>query len=59
MDFYEAKSFANASASRVTIQKLLPLATFAPGNYTLKITLSDRNGNQFVEGQENFTVTSE
>ena len=46
-----------ASASQVTIQKLLPLATFAPGNYTLKITVTDRNGNQTVQRQENFVVS--
>jgi GWxTD domain-containing protein len=48
-----------ASASQVTIQKLLPLTTFAPGNYTLKMTVTDRNGHQSVQRQENFTVTSE
>jgi hypothetical protein len=48
-----------ASASQVTIQKLLPLTTFAPGNYTLKITVTDRNGNQTVQRQENFVVNGQ
>ncbi len=46
-----------ASASQLTIQKLLPLTTFAPGNYSLKVTINDRNGNQTVQRQENFTVS--
>jgi GWxTD domain-containing protein len=60
MDFSEeVGAIPYASTSQVTIQKLLPVATFAPGNYTLKITVSDRTGNQFVHERENFTVTAE
>ena len=60
MDFSEqAGSIPNASASQVTIVKMLPLGTFAPGTYTLKVTVIDRNGNQTVQRQGNFTVSSD
>jgi len=43
MDFSEeVSSVANASASQVTIEKLVSLKTFQPGNYTLKVTETDR-----------------
>jgi GWxTD domain-containing protein len=59
MDFSEeAGSIANASASQVTIEKFVSLKTFQPGNYTLKVTATDRIGNQTVRQQENFTVSS-
>jgi GWxTD domain-containing protein len=50
-------SIANASASQVTIEKLLPLRTFSPGTYTIKVTVTDRNGNQTLQRQGNFTVS--
>jgi len=60
MDFSEqAGSIPNASASQVTIVKMLPLGTFAPGTYTLKVTVIDRNGNQTVQRQGNFAVSSD
>jgi hypothetical protein len=40
----------------VTIEKLLPLKNIPPGNYTIKVKASDRNRNQTVEQQSNFTV---
>ena len=46
----------NVSANQVTIEKLLPLKAFAPGNYILKIRAMDKRANQTVQQQVNFTV---
>ena len=57
MDFSEdLDKLPNVSASQVTIEKLLPLKNIPPGNYTIKVKASDRNRNQTVEQQSNFTV---
>ena len=48
----------NASASLVTVERMLPLKTFAPGKYTLKIILTDKLKNQTVNQTANFTVRS-
>jgi GWxTD domain-containing protein len=48
-----------ASASSVTIEKLLPLANFAPGRYTLKLKVTDKLANQSVEQAASFTVTAD
>jgi GWxTD domain-containing protein len=58
MDFTEELStIPNASASQVTIEKLLPLNSLEPGNYTLKVKAFDKNRNQTVEQQGTFTVS--
>jgi hypothetical protein len=58
MDFTEElSSIPNASASQVTIEKLLTLGALEPGNYTLKVKAFDKNRNQTVEQQGNFTVS--
>lgn len=49
----------NASPTSVTIEKLLPLANFAPGRYTLKLKVTDKLANQSLEQVANFTVTTE
>jgi hypothetical protein len=46
----------NASANQVTIEKLLPMKGFAPGNYILKIKATDSKASQTVQQQVNFTV---
>ena len=57
MEFSEdVGSIANASANQVTIEKLLPLAAFAPGTYTLKVKATDKNKNETVQQQGSFTV---
>ncbi len=53
----DVASIANASASQVTIEKLLPLSSLAPGTYTIKVKVTDKNRNQTVEQQGNFTVS--
>jgi GWxTD domain-containing protein len=57
LDFSEGlDKIANSSASQVTIEKLLPLKTLPPGAYTLKVRAVDKNRNQTVLQQANFTV---
>ncbi|MCU1328972.1 MAG: hypothetical protein JWN34_4342 [Bryobacterales bacterium] len=46
----------NASASQVTVEKLLPLKALNPGTYTLKVKATDAKGNQSLQQQTNFTV---
>ena len=59
LDFTEdVTNIPNASASQVTIEKLLPLKGIAPGTYTLKVKAIDKNRNQTVLQQTNFTVSS-
>jgi hypothetical protein len=58
MDFTEdLASIPNASASQVTIEKLLPLSSLEAGTYTLKVRATDKNRNQTVVQQGNFTVS--
>ncbi len=58
MDFSEeVGSIPNASAFQVTIEKLLPLSTLGPGTYTIKVKATDKNRNQTVLQQGNFTVS--
>jgi GWxTD domain-containing protein len=52
----EVGSIANASANQVTIEKLLPLTSFAPGTYTVKVKATDKNRTETVQQQGNFTV---
>ncbi len=47
----------SASASEVTIEKLLPLSTLQPGSYTLKMKVTDRKRNQTLNPTATFTVT--
>ncbi|HUI80795.1 MAG TPA: GWxTD domain-containing protein [Bryobacteraceae bacterium] len=46
-----------ASASQVTIEKILPLKSLAPGQYTIKVKVTDKNRNQVVTPSAQFTVT--
>jgi hypothetical protein len=52
----EVGSIVNASANQVTIEKLLPLSALGPGTYTIKVKATDKNKNQVVQQQSNFTV---
>jgi GWxTD domain-containing protein len=52
----EVGAIANASANQVTIEKLLPLNSFAPGTYTVKVKATDKNRTETVQQQGNFTV---
>lgn len=46
-----------ATASQVIIEKLLPLKDLAPGQYTIKIKVTDKNRNQVLTPSAQFTVT--
>jgi GWxTD domain-containing protein len=46
-----------ASAMQATIEKLLPLKTLSPGNYTIKVKVTDKNRNQILTPSAQFTVT--
>jgi GWxTD domain-containing protein len=54
----EISAVPNASSSLLTIEKMLPLNKLAPGQYTLKINLTDKLKNQTVNQSAPFTVTS-
>ncbi|MBI5087276.1 MAG: GWxTD domain-containing protein [Acidobacteria bacterium] len=46
-----------ASASQVTIEKLLPLSTMEPGQYTLKLKVTDKLKNQTLTQSAQFSIT--
>ncbi len=57
IDFTEdVAALEGASASQVTIEKLLPLQTLEPGKYTLRLTALDRVRDQKVATASTFTV---
>jgi GWxTD domain-containing protein len=57
-DFSEdVAKLPDASAQQVTIEKILPLQTLKPGQYTLKMKVTDRNRNQTLTPSATFTVT--
>jgi len=57
-DFTEELSqIPDASSSQVTVKKLLPLKSLAPGQYTLKVKVTDKNRNQVLPLSADFTVT--
>jgi hypothetical protein len=57
-DFTEdVTKLPGASASSVTIEKLLPLKDLAPGQYTIRIKVTDKNRNQILTPSAQFTVT--
>lgn len=53
----EIATVKDASAQQVTIEKLLPLKTLKPGQYTLKMKVTDKNRNQTLTPSATFTVT--
>ncbi len=58
IDFTETvSSIPGASGSQVTIEKLLPLKTLAPGQYELKMKVTDKIRNQTLTPSAKFTVT--
>ena len=53
----EIAKVPDASAQQVTIEKLLPLNTLKPGQYTLKMKVTDKVRNQILTPSATFTVT--
>jgi len=52
----EVNTIPGASSQRVTVEKLLPLQSLEPGQYTLKMKVTDNNSNQVLTPSANFTV---
>jgi GWxTD domain-containing protein len=52
----EIAKMENASANQVTIEKVLPLKTLEPGQYTIRMKVTDRKRNQTVNPTATFTV---
>jgi hypothetical protein len=53
----DAAKIPDASASQITIEKKLRLQQFAPGRYTLRLKITDKNRNQTLTQSAEFTVT--
>jgi hypothetical protein len=53
----DVSKIPGASANQVTIEKLLPLNGLAPGTYTLRVKITDKNRNQTLTPSAQFTVT--
>jgi len=51
-----AADLPDASPSQVNIEKLLPLASLAPGKYTMKVTVTDTISKKTVAPTAEFTV---
>jgi GWxTD domain-containing protein len=52
----EVGKLDNASANQTTVEKILPLKNLEPGQYTLKMKVTDRNRNQTLTPSASFTV---
>jgi GWxTD domain-containing protein len=58
LDFTEEiGTMPGVSANQVTIEKLLPLQSLAPGQYTLKMKVTDKTRKQTLTPSTTFTVT--
>lgn len=55
--FEFTEEIKDGTASEVTIEKLLPLKSLAPGQYELKMKVTDKVRNQTVTPTAKFTVT--
>ncbi|MBM3745640.1 MAG: GWxTD domain-containing protein [Acidobacteria bacterium] len=53
----EVTAVPDASAQQVTVEKLLPLQSLEPGQYTLKLKVTDKNRNQVLTPRATFTIT--
>src|SRR5882672_4308310 len=56
MQFKETSADMKQAGDQVTIERLLPLATLAPGKYTLEINATDTITNQTITRSAEFTV---
>ena len=50
-------SVENSSAYQVTVEKILPLKNLPPGDYTLRMKVTDKNRDQTLTPSASFTVT--
>ena len=56
MQFKETSEEMKQTGNQVTIERLLPLATLAPGKYSLEINATDTLSNQTISKSADFTV---
>ncbi|HLZ12629.1 MAG TPA: GWxTD domain-containing protein [Candidatus Acidoferrum sp.] len=56
MQFKETSAEMKQAGDQVTIERLLPLATLAPGKYTLEVNATDTITNQTITRTAEFTV---
>ncbi len=56
-EFSEDVNSLKGSATQMTVEKLLPLKTFEPGSYTLRMKVVDKIRNQTLTPSATFTVT--
>lgn len=57
LEFTEDLSGLEGSASQLTVEKLLPLQNLAPGQYTLRLKVTDKLKNQTLTQSAQFTVS--
>jgi GWxTD domain-containing protein len=53
----EVSGIPGASSNQVTIERMLPLNSLAPGQYVIKLKVTDKNSNQVITPSAVFTVT--
>ena len=53
----DVNSIPGASAQQVTVEKLLPLQSLEPGQYTLKMKVTDKNKKEVLTPAATFTIT--
>jgi hypothetical protein len=56
MQFKETSAEMKQTGDQVTIERLLPLATLAPGKYSLEVNATDSLSNQTISKSADFTV---
>src|SRR6266576_3722284 len=56
MQFKESSADMKQTGEQVTIERFLPLATLAPGKYTLEVDATDTHSNQTISRTADFTV---
>jgi len=56
MQFKETSVDMKQTGDQITIERLLPLATLAPGKYTLEVSATDALANQTISRSAEFTV---
>jgi GWxTD domain-containing protein len=56
LQFKETSAEIKQTGDQVTIERLLPLATLAPGKYTIEVNATDTLSNQTISRTADFTV---
>lgn len=57
MQFKETSAEMKQTGDQVTIERLLPLATLAPGKYTLEVSATDRLAQSTISRSADFSIT--